>query len=52
MRVSATRTTTLLALAVLGATPAAARTFQIGPVDGEANLELSYGILARVEGHC
>jgi len=49
MRVAATRTTALLALAVVSATPAAGRTFQIGQVEGTAGLELSYGLLARVE---
>jgi hypothetical protein len=28
---------------------AGARTFQLGPVEGTANLEISYGLLARVE---
>ena len=37
-----------LALAVLVAAPAGARTFQLGEVEGIANLELGYGLLARV----
>lgn len=40
----------LLALAAIGAAPAAARVFEVGEVEGTANLELSYGLLARVEG--
>jgi hypothetical protein len=32
-----------------GAGSAGARTFQLGPVEGTANLEISYGLLARVE---
>jgi len=39
----------LLAPAVLGAVSAGARTFEIGEVEGTANVELSYGLLARVE---
>jgi hypothetical protein len=47
---SCRRTILVFALAVVGAAPAAARTFQVGEVEGTANLELSYGLLARVEG--
>jgi hypothetical protein len=43
------RTTVLVVLAALGPTPAGARVFQIGEVEGSANLELSYGLVARVE---
>jgi len=46
MRVALTWTTIFLAL---GATPAGARTFEVGEVEGTANVELSYGFLARVE---
>jgi hypothetical protein len=46
---AATRKAILLALAAFGAAPSAARTFEIGEVEGIANLELSYGVLARVE---
>ncbi len=49
MRIAVTWTTILLAHAALGATAAEARTFEIGEVEGTANLELSYGFLARVE---
>ena len=35
--------------AILAACPASARPFRIGEVEGVANLELSYGLLARVE---
>jgi hypothetical protein len=37
-------------LAALAPASAPARTFRVGPVDGVANLELSYGVLARLEG--
>ncbi|HVP28552.1 MAG TPA: DUF1302 family protein [Myxococcota bacterium] len=48
--VPTTRMTILvLALAVVSTTEATARTFQVGEVEGTANLELSYGLLARVE---
>jgi hypothetical protein len=46
MRVALTWTTIFLAL---GATAAGARTFEVGEVEGTANVELSYGFLARVE---
>ena len=50
MRVAATRSAIVLALLVtVDANPAAARTFQVGEVEGTANLEISYGLLARVE---
>jgi hypothetical protein len=45
----ALRLATLLALAGLLPAPTAARTLQLGPVEGTANLEISYGLLARVE---
>jgi hypothetical protein len=35
--------------AVVGPSPAGARLFQIGEVEGVANVEVSYGLLARVE---
>jgi hypothetical protein len=40
----------LLGLSAAAASPAFARPFQIGGVEGVANLELSYGLLSRVEG--
>ena len=49
----ATRSTVLLlglSAAVTSPSTALARPFQIGEVEGVANLELSYGVLARVEG--
>jgi hypothetical protein len=49
MRSAVLGTTMLLAHAVLGASPAGARSFEIGDVEGTANVELSYGFLARVE---
>src|SRR5512134_3094459 len=43
-------TVALLGLAAAAASsPSAARPFQIGEVEGVANVELSYGLLARVE---
>lgn len=49
LRVASARAATLVALASITASPAAARVFQVGEVEGTANLELSYGLLARVE---
>jgi hypothetical protein len=49
MRVAVAWTTAVLGLVAAGVNPAGARTFQIGEVEGTANLELSYGFLARVE---
>ena len=47
---TAVRTTiVVLVFAVVGAAPAAARTFDVGEVEGSADLEISYGPLARVE---
>jgi hypothetical protein len=40
----------LFGLSAAAASPAFARPFQIGGVEGVANLELSYGLLSRVEG--
>jgi len=51
MRAAAPATTTILvlALAVVSGAPAAARTYQVGEVEGTANRALIYGLLARVE---
>jgi hypothetical protein len=50
MRSAAGWMTVFLGLATaVGPSPALARLFQIGEVEGVANLELSYGLLARVE---
>jgi hypothetical protein len=49
MRFAVIWTVLVVALAAVRATPAAARIFQLGEVEGAANLELSYGLLARVE---
>jgi hypothetical protein len=49
LRVAVARTTVALVHAGAGVTAARARTFQVGEVEGTANLELSYGFLARVE---
>jgi hypothetical protein len=49
MRAAISWTTLLLAPVLLHATQAAARTFEVGEVEGTANLELSYGLLLRVE---
>ena len=38
-----------LSAAVVGASPVLARPFKIGEVEGVANVELSYGLLVRVE---
>ncbi len=40
----------LLGLSAAAAGAAHARPFQVGDVEGVANLELSYGLLARIEG--
>jgi hypothetical protein len=50
MRVAVVAVTIRLALTAVGAAPAAAEPFRIGEVEGTANVELSYGLLARVEG--
>lgn len=42
-------TAILMVLAALGAGPAGARTFQIGELEGTADLELSHGLVVRVE---
>ena len=49
MRVVTQWTTVLLFLSAAAASPALARPFQLGEVEGVANLELSYGLLSRVE---